>query len=121
AVGLLERFLARPETVPSNYWSVQPTTHGPSGEEQLSLRGAVLVHVRGQLPASEKPSGRASLSSELVAALDEPPTRPGRELLKLLRSSGPVAPSAIMAALVLAAGGVIVEAVLFRGLFDLGR
>src|SRR5437867_4746202 len=121
AAGVLERFLARPETIPSNYWSVQATTHDPFGEEQLSLRGAVLVHVRGPLPASEKPSGGAPLSSELVAALEEPPSRPGRELLKLLRSSGPVAPSAIVAALVLAAGGVIVEAVLFRALFDLGR
>src|SRR5438046_1475129 len=68
-------------------------------------------------------SGRpANVSSpELVAALEEPPGRPGRELLRLLRADGLRTPAALMAALALAAAGVIVEAVLFRGLFDLDR
>jgi ABC-type bacteriocin/lantibiotic exporter with double-glycine peptidase domain len=119
AAGVLQRFLRRPETIPSNYWSVQPTTPGPSQEEQVSLRGAVLVQVRGLLPSSEKAAG--ARSPELMAALEEPLSRPGRELLKLSRSTGLLAPSAIMAALMLATGGVIVEAVLFRALFEMGR
>jgi ATP-binding cassette subfamily B protein len=60
------------------------------------------------------------LSPELVAALEEPPTYPGRELLRLLRADGFLAPTALLAALGLAAGGVVVEALLLRGLFDLG-
>ena len=61
------------------------------------------------------------LSPELVAALAEPQRAPGRELLRLLRADGVLAPTTLLAALALAAGSVVVEVVLFRGLFDLGR
>jgi len=118
---VLERFLARPETIPSDYWSVQPLDSTPSEEEQVSLRGAVLVQVRGRLTPSKKAGAAAPLSFELAAALEEPPSSPGRDLLKLLRSSGRAVPFMIAAALVLAAGAVTLEAVLFRALFDLGR
>ena len=56
-----------------------------------------------------------------MAALAEPPRSPGRELLRLLRADGLLAPTALVAALALAAGSVVVEVVLLRGLFDLGR
>src|SRR5439155_16030462 len=88
------------------------------------------VHVRGRLPtdpslstngASSGAGGPTPLSPELIAALEEPPSRPGRELLHLLRVDGLFAPIALTTALALAAGGVVVEALLFRGLFDLGR
>lgn len=118
------------QPIANAYWSVRPAPPGPDGEEQLLLRGAVLVRARGRrladrpLPAdsaSEKAGEPVPLSPELVAALAEPPSRPGRDLLRLLRSDGLLAPTALGAALFLAAGGVIVEALLFRGLFDLGR
>jgi ABC-type bacteriocin/lantibiotic exporter with double-glycine peptidase domain len=121
AARVLERFLIHPETIPSNYWSVLSTSPSPSSEEQLLLRGAVLVHVSGRLADSEKTRNAALLSSDLLAALEDPPSRAGRELLKLLGSSGLLMPSAVMTALLVAAGGVIVEAILFRALFDLGR
>jgi hypothetical protein len=41
--------------------------------------------------------------------------------LRLLRADGFLAPTALAAALALAAGGVVVEVLLLRGLFDLGR
>jgi len=116
-------------TVPDAYWSVQPASPGPEGEEQLLLRGAVLVRVHGRSPAdqplpeeevSEEAGGPAPLSPELVAALEEPPSRPWRELLRLLRADGLLAPTVVVGALLLAAGGVVVEALLFRGLLDLG-
>lgn len=118
------------QTIPSAYWSVQPAPPGPEGEEQLSLRGAVLVRVLGRRPAeqsslaeevSESTDESDSLSPELVAALEESPSRPGRELLRLLRADGLLAPIALVAALCLAAGGVVFEALLFRSLFDIGR
>ena len=77
------------KTVPNNYWLVQPAPPGPDGEEQLLLQGAVLVRVRGRrlrnrTRAVDEASGSidraASLSPELMAALEEPPSRPGREL-----------------------------------------
>jgi ATP-binding cassette subfamily B protein len=114
--------------IPEAYWSVRPDQPGPEGEEQLALKGAVLVHARGrrgeQAPAGtdEEPSdGTEPLSPELVAALEEAPSRPGRELLKLLRADGLLAPSILFIALGLAAGSVVLEALLFRGLLDLWR
>jgi len=69
----------------------------------------------------ESTEGPAPLSPELTAALEEPPSRPGRELLRLLRADGLLAPTAVVASLFLAAGGLVVEALLFRSFFDLGR
>lgn len=147
SAGVLERFVARGREdtaeaalLPAEYWSVRPAPPGPEGEERLRMRGAVLVQVaarRGHEPAaSAAPPATADtrttagpptitgapmpLSPELVAALEEPPTHPARELLRLLRADGLLAPTALLAALGLAAGGVVVEALLLRGLFDLG-
>src|SRR5262249_16755451 len=121
-------------TVPVEYWSVrpvQPLHDGPgpaTGTEELLFRGAVLVHVSGrrQEVATETADrqsvgARAALSPEPVAALEEPPGRPGLELFKLLKADGVLAPAALVAAMLLAAAGVVVEALLFRGLLDVGR
>ena len=117
------------KTVPSAYWSVRPALVGADGEEQLLLQGAVLVRVRGRRSAArtltaDEVSGsedrQAPLSPELIAALEEPPSRPGRELLRLLRADGLLAPTALAAALALAVCGVALEVVLFRGVFDIG-
>lgn len=122
--GARQETAGEPQTIPAHYWSVQPAPPDPEGTEQLLLRGAVLVRVRGRRSASQpSPSddSSASLSPELMAALEEPPSRPGRELLHLLRADGLLAPTALLLALFLAAGGVIIEALLFRGLLDLGQ
>ena len=36
------------QRLPVAYWSVRPASPGPEGEEQLLLRGAVLVRIRGR-------------------------------------------------------------------------
>ena len=114
AQRLLERFLEDERLIPAEYWSIQPR-----GKDELLLRGAVLVRVRGRL---EKTADEAAqLPPELVAALEEKPARPGRELLKLLREDGVFTPSLLLLALVSASAAVILEAILFRGVFDLGR
>jgi ATP-binding cassette subfamily B protein len=128
------------QTIPEAYWSAGPTSPGPEGEEIIQLRGAVLVTVRGRRPASlaavKKPVPEGTieeeivpedieeapeLSPELVAALKETPTPPGAELLRLLRADGLLAPLALLAALFLTAGGMVIEALLLRGLLDIGR
>lgn len=136
--GVLETFFERAredapddaQTIPAVYWSVRTAPPAQDGHAQLQLRGAVLVCVRGRhrvdptllAGAETETSGEsAPLSPELVAALEEPPRQPGRELLRLLHADGLLAPAVLATAMALAAGGVIVEAVLFRGLFDLGR
>jgi len=121
AARLLERFLAHDEIIPPTSWSVTSAPVEPGGEPQLLFRGAVLVHVRGRRESVPADATASTLSPELMAALTEPPSRPGRELLRLLRHDGVLAPAALVMALLLAAGGVMLEAVLFRGLVDLGR
>ena len=111
AARLLERFLSDDDLIPNEYWSVRP-----QGEEELQLRGAVLVCVRGALA---QPAEAPALPPELAAALEEKPARPGRELLRLMRADGLLAPSVLASALLLATGAVMLQAVLFRGLFDL--
>jgi ABC-type bacteriocin/lantibiotic exporter with double-glycine peptidase domain len=105
--------------VPEAYWSVRPGPPGTEGEEQLLLRGAVLVRARGRR-SPDGAAGGAGLSPELAAALSEPPSRPGREMLRLLREGGAFAPAALVLAMVAAGLGVAFEALLFRAFFDLG-
>jgi ATP-binding cassette subfamily B protein len=116
--------------LPDAFWSVRPAPPGADEEEQLLLRGAVLVRVSGRrtvghtLPVDGLPapgSGPSPLSPELVAALAEPPSRPGRVLLGLLRADGLLAPTVLLAALALSAAGVVIEGLLWRGLIDLGH
>lgn len=119
AAGVLTRFFEASEQVPDNYWCVRPGPLDDDAAEQLRFRGAVLLRVAGVANAqTETPP---TLPPELVATLREAPARPGRELLRLLRTDGLVAPSAITLAMLMAAGAVIIEALLFRGVFDLGR
>jgi ABC-type bacteriocin/lantibiotic exporter with double-glycine peptidase domain len=164
--------------IPAAYWTARGAEPDEEGREQVMLRGAVALRVRGlvaaplrdrrmggtpdlsgpgsssggeagrieagpggrghpveqpapgapmtatsQLPADSAPAeeGRSPpLSPELLAALSEAPPRPGRELLVMLRADGLLAPLVLAAALGLAAAGVVVEALLLRGLLELG-
>jgi ABC-type bacteriocin/lantibiotic exporter with double-glycine peptidase domain len=99
------------ELIPESFWSVREDRQ----PDQVSMRGAVLISVRGAGKA------RPGLPPELTAALSEAPSRPGRKLLELLAAGGRLAPAALLLSLVLAAAGVTMEAVLFRGFIDLGR
>jgi ABC-type bacteriocin/lantibiotic exporter with double-glycine peptidase domain len=107
---VLQSFLENPASIPDHYWTVRPTAE----PDQLLLRGAVLVRALGRTD-SHGPS-----SPELQAALNQPPPRPGRELLNLLRADGVFTPTAIAIALALSSAAVIVEAILFRALIGAG-
>jgi ATP-binding cassette subfamily B protein len=131
ASRLLERLYAAQRTpgtpeleqVPDSFWSVR-SAPSQGDEERVLVTGAVLVRVRGLLPAqsvSLEQEARRPLSPELVRALEEPPARPGLELLRLLRADGLLAPSVVGVGLVAAAVGTLVEALLLRNLFELGR
>ncbi|MBD0325618.1 MAG: ATP-binding cassette domain-containing protein, partial [Pyrinomonadaceae bacterium] len=116
------------QVIPDSYWSVRPTLSDPDEEEQLLLTGAVLLRVRGRKTvhasgkrgtAADEAHGESQLSPELIAALNEKPTRPALELLRLLRADGLLAPAALFVALFLAACSVMIEVLLLRVLFDL--
>ncbi len=105
---LLQKLTEKPEQIPASYWTVK--AHG----EEVQMKGAVLIHVSGTKPAS-------AASAELLAALAEKPAAPGLQLLKLLRADGFLSPLVLIAAILLAACGTAAEALLLRGLFELGR
>jgi ATP-binding cassette subfamily B protein len=127
AIHLLETLVARtaqepPGTcaaIPQLYWAVLPAD---SEGEELTLRGAVLLRVRGRLrsaPDTEQPHVEQQLPPELRAALLERAVHPMRELWGMIRADGVLTPLALMAALGLAVGALVIEALLFRGLFSL--
>ena len=105
--------------VPSEYWTVRPASP-IDGREHVLVRGAVLVSVRGVQPAADRARKEAELPLEVAAALREAPLQPARHLLSLLQADGVLAPAALLVALLLSAAGVVVEALLFRSLLDLG-
>ena len=129
--ALFERALADADAgdgvVPASYWSVKPVSPQlVEREEQLSLRGAVLVRIKGRLrdaaveTAPEK--GRsAPLSPELAAALSEPTRRPALDLLRAMRGDGSLTWSVFLLAAFAAAAATVFEGLMFRGLFDAGR
>lgn len=117
-----ERTYAAPDPaaiVPLHYWTVRPGSQGEGGEHVL-VTGAVLVRVRGVRDAAERTRREAALPRDVAAALHEAPPEPGRHLISLLKADGILVPATLLAALLIAATGVVVEALLFRSLIDLG-
>jgi ABC-type bacteriocin/lantibiotic exporter with double-glycine peptidase domain len=114
--------------IPSQFWSVEQAPAADDGTEQIHFRGAVLVHASGRrheavrkfVPVAAEDSSPA-ISRELVAALEQPQTEPYFELLRLLRADGALTPACIATALLGASVGVMIEALLFRGLLDLAH
>ena len=104
------------DTVPPSYW----TARAISGEtsERVILRGALLVSVRAAKQREEVPA--LPRSPELRAALQEPDSRPMRDLWRLLGAGGALSSGALLLAVLLAALTVVAEAVLFRAFLDVG-
>ncbi len=99
--------------VPAAYWSVTPDPDSlVLGTLHLRLSGAVLLRLAGTVTPSQ------SLAPELRAALAEPGAHPLAAAWALVREQGLLAPLALAGAMTVAAGALVAEAVLFRGLFD---
>lgn len=125
-LGMLRRFCEKPDLIPDRYWSVRPGPVDSEGGEQLLMRGAVLVRVRGAQSRAGRSAGAAAMSgrspalgAELEAALRGRPLSPGRELFRALWHSGRLGVGLLLVALAAAASGTLFEAMLFRGLFDM--
>lgn len=106
--------------VPAAYWSVARIDH-PRMEDQLVFHGAVLLRIRGRLRQASESAIKNSLTPELSAALRERPVRPMRELWALMRGEGILTPLALIGAIGLAVGAVLIESLLFRGAFELAN
>jgi len=119
--------------VPPMYWYAEPTSRAPaSADEQVCLRGAVIVRVRGRRAAAPTPQHCVASSTpdtpahpefvpELAAALRERSEPPLRRLWLLLRQERrvPLLLFALVAGLLSSAA--LLETVLLRGQLDLGR
>jgi ATP-binding cassette subfamily B protein len=109
------------EVIPHLYWSARPAGSGPSGEESVTVRGVVLLRVRGVKQAREgtAPEPTPPLSRELEAALQHKPERPMLQLWRFLRADGHFTPGPLLAGMVFAALAAVMEALLFRSVFEL--
>jgi ATP-binding cassette subfamily B protein len=104
---VLDALLATPDTIPAECGSAREVE-----PDRLAVTGIVLVSVKG---VASKDVTREPAPS-LASALEEEKQRPGIELLRLMRADGLFAPAVLVAALGLAAAGVLIEALVFRGL-----
>jgi ATP-binding cassette subfamily B protein len=107
--------------IPPQYWSVQRLPPDGSGKEMLLFKGVVLIQAFGRRETSMEEETGQGLPPDLAAALEEAPSRPEREILELLKADGLLVPGVLAFALLLGAAGVFVEALLFRGLLELGQ
>jgi ABC-type bacteriocin/lantibiotic exporter with double-glycine peptidase domain len=114
-VSLLRRLSATPDLIPPKFWSAAPASHDSEGAEQVLLRGAVLVRVKSK----REHVRQSALSADLAAAMEAAAPSPARILFRALRSSGVGAVGLVVIALLAAAGGTLVEALLFRGLLNI--
>ena len=113
--------------IPAVYWSVSldtvldETANLNKTEETIQLHGAVLIKLQGQ---SEQAINHTLSSEEqnveLANALKEPTPNPIQTLWSLLKEDGLLAPMALILAMCMSAGIVLIQMLLFKGLFDVG-
>jgi ATP-binding cassette subfamily B protein len=118
--------LAVEDAIPAPYWSARPApSDSDSGEEpQVRLRGAVVLRVRRATAAAHTvDETRAPLPPDLVAALEEPPSRPLKHVASLAfeGARGAALAGWLAAAVVAVTLARVLEVVLLRAVLDLGR
>jgi ATP-binding cassette subfamily B protein len=106
------------QTIPLNYWSVLPKMVENSTEKMLLLKGAVLLKIN-RIKTPSHDIDEESLSPELSAALSEKSVPLSQTLLNLLKHDGILSPVALIGALAIAVSAILVETLLFRGIFDI--
>ncbi|AKQ65570.1 Lipid A export ATP-binding/permease protein MsbA [Myxococcus hansupus] len=124
AAGLLQSMMAKDASgevpIPATYWSVRPN---PEVEGEVLMSGAVLMRVRGwrEAPREGEDAPRAVLASDLATELVAKQVSPARTLLRLRGADSWVVPGLIVVGLVFATFGRILQALMLRGVLDLGR
>jgi ABC-type bacteriocin/lantibiotic exporter with double-glycine peptidase domain len=98
-----------PELIPAEFWRAVD-----AGDGELIFHGAVLLRCRGVRPVDP-----SSMPEALQAAFTEKPLKPAAFVLGLAFQDGWGLPFAAVAAALLAAGVVLVEALLLRSLLNL--
>lgn len=103
-----------PEQIPPEFWTARDLA---SDGDRVQMRGAVLLAAAGpRKDASSEP-----LPESLDAVRKEPPPRVWAPVWAAVRAGGWLLPAILAVALLTAAAGTVLEALLFRGWFDLAR
>ncbi|HZS54077.1 MAG TPA: cysteine peptidase family C39 domain-containing protein [Bryobacteraceae bacterium] len=114
AERFVTQFVNSADLIPGRYWTVREGVE-QDGVAQVLMRGAVLVRAKGRRAVQNGESA----PPEIAAVVQQKPLSPGRELLRLLSQSGGASLGTVVLALAAAAGGTVIEALLFRSLFDI--
>ncbi|MEA3052919.1 MAG: hypothetical protein QOG72_1822 [Sphingomonadales bacterium] len=106
--------------IPMTFWSAIADEDSPVGPaETIKVNGAIVLSVSGLRSEEEKAAEPGKpLSLELSAALAEKPVSPLAALWRMLGEDGLLAPLALVLAAAFAVSATMIEALLFRGLFD---
>ncbi|WP_426730757.1 ATP-binding cassette domain-containing protein [Myxococcus faecalis] len=124
AASLLQSMVAKDASgevpIPATYWSVRPN---PEVDGELSMTGAVLMRIRGwrEAPREGEDAPRAVLASDLATELVAKQVSPARTLLRLRGQDSWLVPGLIVMGLVFATFGRLLQALMLRGVLDLGR
>lgn len=105
-------------TIPINYWSVVPMPGETNDDLQLLLKGAVLLKFKSKETQTAHEVFEEELSPELEAALHEKQVSPFKTLLEMMQADGLLAPLTLVGALTISVAAVLLETLLFRGIFD---
>lgn len=116
--------------IPDDYWSIKPAPDQAEDQEFLLLRGAVLVRALGRtekpaiIPKMDQPAEETKeqeLSPELRAALAAPKIHSLREIFKFLKLESRGVIALLLVSLILSAGLVLLEALIFRSVIEWGQ
>ncbi len=137
--ALLEKLLSsggiHTESIPADYWGVSPVNSDEAETGELLMSGAVIIRFKGVAAESVEDEnehaisdeadvddlGVPSVSENLAAVLQGARPNPLKEMFALAKSAGGITPSVIVIAIFIASLTVVFEALLMRGLLDIGR
>jgi ABC-type bacteriocin/lantibiotic exporter with double-glycine peptidase domain len=110
---LVANLTGNPVQIPRSFWSVR---EDPGCAENVLFRAAVFIQSRGRV---ERPA--ESMPEEVRAVAEEKQPRPARNLWRIVWRDAGLLAAIVAAALGIAAAGGLIETILLRGLFDVGR
>jgi ATP-binding cassette subfamily B protein len=97
----------------ADFWMARAA---PGSDDELLVRGAIALRVIGR-----RAEAAEEVPPEVAAVVEGNEPGPGAKLVELLRADGLWRWAPLVAGLALAAAGAVFEALLFRGVLDVGR
>lgn len=107
--------------IPEAYWTGRPASPNANGDEQVQLRGVVLIRAPKLRNAENSDKSSSPIPSDLAAALHEPSARPMHALLRFLREGGPLVTVLLAFVLPFAVMGAAIEVILLRAVLEIAQ